>query len=282
LRKFIKRFARHRLGIIGAVILLTLGIVAVFAPQIAPYDPNEIDTSRLPKPGMPAPPSKEFLWGTDDLGRDYLSRAMYGSRISMSVGFISMGIATLVGTAVGAISGYFGGRIDTILMRIVDILLCFPTFFLVLTVQATLKPSLYNVMIIIGLTGWMHIARLVRAEFLSLREREFVEAARALGFDDFRIVFKHVLPNAMGPVIVAATLGIPGAILTESSLSFLGLGVQPPTSSWGSMLTKAQVYMRSAWWVVFYPGILISITVLSFNFLGDALRDALDPRSRLR
>lgn len=280
--KTIKRYMRHRLGVVGAAILISFGIAAVFAPFVAPHDPNDIDTSRLPAPGRPAPPSRQYLWGTDDLGRDYLSRAIFGARISMSVGFVSMGIATVIGTIVGAASGYFGGRVDKIIMRIVDILLCFPTFFLILTVQATLKPSLYNVMIIIGVTGWMHIARLVRAEVLSLREREFVESAKVIGLSSARIIFKHVLPNALGPVIVSATLGIPGAILTESGLSFLGLGVQPPHSSWGNMLTKAQVYMQTAPWVVFYPGLMISLTVLSFNFVGDALRDALDPRTEVK
>lgn len=278
---FIDRFKKHRLGMIGAFILIFLGLCALFAPLIAPYNPDKIDITRLPRPGMPAPPSKQYLWGTDDLGRDYLSRAIYGARISMSVGFVAMGIAVAIGTAVGAVAGYFGGKIDSVLMRIVDALLCFPTFFLVLTVQASLKPSIYNVMIIIGLTGWMNVARLVRAEFLSLREREFVEAARSIGFNDARIIFRHVLPNALGPVIVAATLGIPGAILTESGLSFLGLGVQPPMSSWGSMLTKAQIYLSTAWWIAFYPGMLIALTVLAFNFVGDALRDALDPRSKI-
>ncbi len=279
--KRVQRFAKHKLGVVGLGVLIVFGIIAIFAPYIAPCDPNEIDVSRLPSPGMPAPPSKEHLWGTDDLGRDYLSRAIYGARISMSVGFVSMGVSTLIGVTVGSVAGYFGGRVDNIIMRFIDVLLCFPTFFLLLTIQATLKPSLYNVMIVVGLTNWMGMARMVRAEFLTLREREYVEAARALGFGGLNIIFKQVLPNALGPIIVSTTMGIPGAILMESALSFMGLGTQPPTASWGSMLSQAQVYLRTSWWVAFYPGFLIALTVLAFNFVGDALRDALDPRTRM-
>lgn len=278
----LKRFVRHRLGLISAIFLIIVALAGIFAPAIAPHDPNRVNTSVLPRPGMPAPPSKTHFWGTDDLGRDYFSRALYGARISMSVGFVSMGIATVIGVLLGSISGFYGGFIDSIIMRIIDVMLCFPTFFLILTVQVMLTPSIYNVMIVIGLTGWMPVARLVRAEFLTLREREFVQAAKALGMKNLRIITKEILPNAITPVIVAATLGIPGAILAESGLSFLGLGVQPPMASWGNMLTKAQVYLRHAWWLAFYPGLLISMTVLAFNFVGDALRDALDPKMKHR
>ena len=201
-----------------------------------------------------------------------------GAQISLKVGFVAVGLATLIGVCLGAIAGYYGGWVDNLLMRAVDLMLCFPTFFLILAVIAVLEPSIWNIMIIIGLTSWMGVARLVRAEFLTLREREFVQAARALGAKDGRIIFRHLLPNALAPVMVSATLGVAGAILTESALSFLGLGVQPPTPSWGNILTAGKDNIEIAWWLSVFPGLAILITVMGYNLLGEGIREAIDPR----
>ena len=224
------------------------------------------------------PPSHVHLMGTDSLGRDVLSRIIYGSQISLKVGFVAVGLATLIGVLLGAVAGYYGGWVDNLLMRLVDLMLCFPTFFLILAVIAVLEPSIWNIMIIIGLTSWMGVARLVRAEFLTLREREFVQAARALGARDGRIIFRHLLPNALAPVMVSATLGVAGAILTESALSFLGLGVQPPTPSWGNILTAGKDNIEIAWWLSVFPGLAILMTVMGYNLLGEGIREAIDPR----
>ncbi|MDH5542121.1 MAG: ABC transporter permease [Nitrospinota bacterium] len=257
----------------GGAIVLFLFSVALLAPFISPYDPSDVNTSILLEP-----PNLKHWLGTDELGRDVLSRMIYGARISLMVGFISVGIATVIGIIVGAISGYYGGLVDEVMMRFVDVMLTFPTFFLILAVIAMLEPSIVNVMIVIGLTGWMGVARLVRAEFLSLKERDFIPAARSIGQRDIIIIFRHLLPNAMAPVLVSATLGIAGAILTESALSFLGIGVQPPTPSWGSILTEGKNYIEFAWWLSVFPGLAILITVLAYNLLGESLRDALDTR----
>jgi peptide/nickel transport system permease protein len=196
----------------------------------------------------------------------------------LKVGFVATGVAIIIGTILGAVAGYYGGWVDSVIMRFVDIMLCFPTFFLILAVIAFLEPSIWNIMIIIGLTGWMGVTRLVRADFISLRERDFVKAARAIGASDVRIIFLHILPNAMASILVAATLGIAGAILTESALSFLGIGVQPPTPSWGNILTAGKDNIDIAWWLSFYPGLAILITVVGYNLLGEGIRDLLDPR----
>jgi peptide/nickel transport system permease protein len=205
---------------------------------------------------------------------------IWGSQISLKVGFVSTGIAILIGTLLGAVAGYYGRGVDAFIMRFVDIMLCFPTFFLILAVIAVLEPSIWNIMIIIGITGWMGITRLVRADFISLKERDFVQAARAIGASDFRIIFVHILPNAMASILVAATLGIAGAILTESALSFLGIGVQPPTPSWGNILTAGKDNIDIAWWLSLFPGLAILVTVLGYNMLGEGIRDTLDPRLR--
>jgi peptide/nickel transport system permease protein len=270
-----RQFRRHKLALASAVVLLILFAVAILADVIAPYDPNQVNP-RLAQ-GYPQPPSAQHWLGTDELGRDYLSRAISGARISLSVGFVAVGISIIVGLILGSVAGYFGGRIDNLLMRVVDVFLSIPAFFLILTVNAYLPPSIYNVMVVIGLFSWMGVARLVRGQFLSLKERDFITAARALGVPGWRLVTHHLLPNSLAPVVVAATLAIPSAILTESALSFLGLGVQPPQASWGSMLENAQTWLTEAWWMWVPPGTLISITVLAFNFMGDGLRDALDP-----
>ena len=272
---FWKRFWKNKIAVVGSCVVAVLFIISVLAPWIAPYDPNEINLARVL-----AAPSASHLCGTDQLGRDVLSRMIWGARISLKVGFVATGIAILIGAILGAVAGYYGKWIDAVIMRFVDIMLCFPTFFLILAVIALLEPSIWNIMIIIGLTGWMGVTRLVRADFTSLKERDFVRAARAIGAGDLRIIFIHLLPNAMASVLVAATLGVAGAILTESALSFLGIGVQPPTPSWGNILTAGKDNIDIAWWLSLYPGLAILITVLGYNLLGEGIRDSLDPRLR--
>jgi len=269
----LSRFRRNRLAVSGLILILLLFGVALLAPWIAPYDPARIDVENIL-----ASPNLQHWMGTDESGRDVLSRMIYGARVSILVGFVAVGIATAIGVLVGAAAGYYGGRVDALLMRLVDIMLCFPTFFLILAVIAVLEPSLTNIMVVIGVTSWMGVARLVRAEFLSLKEQEFVQAARAFGASDLRIIFRHLLPNAMAPVLIAATFGVAGAILTESALSFFGLGVQPPTPSWGNILSSGYKYIDFAHWLSIYPGLAILITALAYNLLGEGLRDALDPR----
>ncbi|MBW6511021.1 MAG: ABC transporter permease [Desulfuromonadaceae bacterium] len=271
-QNFIARMLRNRMAVCGAIIVLFMFFLAFVAPFFC-QDPGAIDVSR-----RLSPPSSAHLLGTDDLGRDVLTRIVHGARISLLVGFVAIGIASVIGVTYGALAGYYGGKTDAVMMRLVDIMLCFPTFFLILAVIALLEPSIWNIMIIIGLTGWMGIARMVRAEFLSLRERDFVLAARVVGGSDLRIIFRHILPSALSPVLVAATLGIAGAILTESALSFLGIGVQPPTPSWGNMLIAGKQTLGTAWWLSFFPGCAILVTVLGYNLLGEGVRDALDPR----
>jgi len=267
------RFKKNHLAAAGGVIVAFFFITAFLAPNISPYDPGEINTKRI----LEAPGSDHFM-GTDQLGRDVLGRIIWGSRISLLVGFIAMGISTAIGILFGSIAGYYGGWIDSIIMRFVDVMLCFPSFFLILAVVAFLEPSIWNIMIVIGITSWMGVARLVRAEFLSLKERDFVLAIKAQGASDIRIIFCHILPNSLAPILVAATLGVAGAILIESALSFLGIGVQPPTPSWGSMLTAGKNNIEIAWWLSLFPGLAILITVLGYNLLGEGIRDAIDPR----
>ena len=253
------------LGIVGFFI-----IIAIFAPMIAHYSPGQIDIENI----LTAP-SSSHIFGTDSLGRDLFSRMVYGTRISLMVGFIAVGIAAVIGVAFGAIAGYYGKWVDAIIMRFIDIMLCFPTFFLILAVIALLEPSITNIMIIIGATSWMGIARLMRAEILSLKERDFIYAERAIGASDLRIITRHLIPNAIAPVLVSITLGIAGAILVESSLSFLGIGVQPPTPSWGNILSEGKAVMGAGWWMMFFPGMAIFITVLGYNLLGEWIRERL-------
>jgi len=274
-RVFWRQFGRNRLTVMGGVVVILLGLIAMLAPILAPHDPAAYDVKQIRRP-----PSGAHWFGTDQLGRDVLSRMLFGARISMAVGFISVGIAVVVGTLIGTLAAYYGRRVDEILMRFVDLMLNFPRFFLLLTLIALLRPSIWVIMAVIGLTGWMGLARLVRGEILSLREREFVQGARALGVPDSRIMFRHILPNALVPVLVSATLGVAGAILAESGLSFLGLGVQPPTPSWGNILIDGKANIEIAWWLSVFPGLAILVTVLAYNLLGEGLRDALDPRLR--
>ena len=275
MKGFWRAFRRNRLALIGGVIVVVLVVLAVLAQWIAPWDPNRPDVRKILDS-----PSKAHPLGTDQLGRDVLSRMLYGARVSLAVGFVSVGIATLIGIALGAAAGYHGGTIDALVMRLVDLMLVFPRFFLLLAVLAFLRPSIWTIMTVIGLTGWMSVARLVRAEFLSLKEREFVLWSQSIGASSFRTIWRHILPNAVGPVLVATTLGIPAAILTESGLSFLGLGVQPPHATWGNILNEGKDAIEIGWWLSAYPGLAILVTVLSYNLLGEGIRDALDPRLR--
>jgi len=257
-----------RLVVAGGLALGLLAVIAILAPWIAPYDPLAVS---LPEALLP--PSPAHWVGTDPLGRDVLARLMYGARISLVIGVIAVGVAVVIGTMVGLVAGYVGGRVDSVLMRVVDTMLAFPSIFLLLAVIAMLSPNIYNIMVVIGLTSWMGVARLVRAEVLSLKEREFILAARAIGASTWRIMWRHVLPNVTAPVLVAATLGVGGAILTESVLSYLGLGVQPPTPSWGNILNEGRVALGVAWWLTLSPGVCILVTVLAFNLLGEGLRE---------
>lgn len=284
---------RNKLALVGGIILALLAIVAVAAPWLVPHDPLRVNL-----PDALLAPCATYPLGTDQLGRDVLSRLIYGARISLLIGFIAVGIAVLVGTGVGALAGFYGGWLDAALMRLVDTLLSIPTIFLLLAVIAmdpaerllqlgslpfvgwavkgllsAVDPNIVMLMAVIGLMSWMGVARLVRAEILSLKEREFVLAARVLGASSFRLMTKHVLPNAMAPVLVSATLGVGGAILTESVLSYLGLGVQPPTPSWGNILNEGRVALGVAWWLTLSPGLCILVTVLAFNLLGEGIRE---------
>jgi len=273
--ELLRDIKRNKLALAGFIILIPMFFCALLAPLISPHNPIQPDLKNVL-----AGPSFSHPFGTDTLGRDVLARVIYGSRISLLVGFVSVGIATLIGMVIGAVSGYYGGIADEIIMRFVDLMMCFPTFFLILAVIAFLEPSIWNIMIVIGLTNWMGIARLVRAEILSIKSKEYVLAAKAQGVPGLKIIFSHVLPNALAPVYVVATLGIGGAILTESALSFLGIGVQPPTASWGNVLAQAKDNIEIAWWLSLYPGLAIFFTVMGYNLLGEGLSDVLDPRRR--
>jgi peptide/nickel transport system permease protein len=274
-RQFWHTFRRNRLSVCGAVVVGILVLLAVLAPVIAPWDPHTPNTKKI----LLSPSASHWL-GTDQLGRDVFSRVLYGARVSLAVGFVSVGIAVLIGILLGAAAGYHGGVVDGLIMRLVDLVLVFPRFFLLLAVLAFIQPSIWTIMAVIGLTGWMGVARLVRAEFLTLKEREFVIWSESVGASVPRVIFRHILPNALAPVLVAMTLGIPAAILTESGLSFLGLGVQPPYATWGNILNDGKDSIEIAWWMTLYPGLAILITVLSYNLLGEGIRDALDPRLR--
>jgi peptide/nickel transport system permease protein len=269
-----KKAISNPLAMVGFIIIVSVFILAMLAPLISPYDPNNIDVKAIL-----LEPSWQHWMGTDGLGRDVLSRMLHGGRISLLVGLVAVGIATAIGIVLGAISGYYRGWLDTLIMRLVDVMLSIPSFFLILAVIAFLTPSIWNIMIVIGLTSWMGVTRLVRAEFLSLSSREFVMASRTLGAKDARLIFTHLLPNSLTPIIVSAVLGVAGAVLMESGLSFLGLGVQAPQASWGNILTDGKEYIQFAWWLSLFPGLAILITVLGYNLLGEGLRDALDPRS---
>jgi peptide/nickel transport system permease protein len=270
-----RRFKRYRPGLAGLGFVILLVILAVFAPWIAPYDPNAVDTSL-----RGAAPSAAHWLGNDDIGRDILSRIIYGTRVALIVGIGATSIAVTIGVLVGATAGYFGGKVDFICSRLIDTLMAFPLLALLLTLATVFGPSLRNVVVVIGCIVWASYARVVRAEVLSLRERDYVLAARAIGTPDRQIITRHLIPNALGPVIILASLAVGGIIILEAALSFLGLGVQPPTPSWGGMLADARPFITTYPHMPIFPGLMIFLTVIAFNLLGDGLRDALDPRQR--
>lgn len=272
----LRRFLRHRPATISLVVLILLALVALASPWLAPYDPRAQNIDIM---GVPQPPSATHWMGTDVLGRDLLSRVMFGARVSLMVGLLSASMAALIGTLIGALAGYHGGRIDDLLMRFVDLMLSIPILPMTILLAGILRPSVALIVVIIGTFGWMGTARLVRGRFLSLRESEFVEATHALGGSPGRVILRHMLPNALGPIVVATTLAVGGAIMLESALSFLGLGVQPPTPTWGNLLNESRQWLSLAPWLAIFPGLFILITVLAVNFLGDGLRDALDPKA---
>jgi peptide/nickel transport system permease protein len=279
-----KRFRRHKMALAGLYVLGFMALVAICAPLLSPFGYEELHLDVVAD-GIPVRPGEDarFWLGTDQLGRDYLTRCIYGGRISLSVGIVSVAFSLAIGIPLGCLAGYYGGLVDMVIMRVVELFSCIPSFFLILTVNAAVKtPSIFYVMAIIGFFGWMGICRQVRAQFLSLRQQEFVKGAVALGFKDSRVIFRHVLPNALTPVIVAATMRVASAIMTESSLSYLGLGVQEPIPSWGAMLKAGQSFLRDTPHMAVIPGLLILIVTLSLNSVGDGLRDALDPRGMRR
>ena len=271
-----RRFFRHKPALISLVVLLVLSVMALAAPVIAPYPYDLQDFTII---GQPQPPSRAHLMGTDNLGRDTFSRVLYGARVSLAVGLFSALIAATIGTLIGAVAGFYRGWLDSALMRFTDMVLSIPILPMVILLAGILRPSVPLIVLIIGGFGWMGTARLVRGRFLSLRQVEFVEASHALGGSAVRVMFRHILPNALGPIIVATTLAVGGAIMLESALSFLGFGVQPPTPTWGNLLNEAREWLSIAPWLAIFPGLLILITVLAVNFLGDGLRDAFDPKS---
>ncbi len=268
-----KRLVKNRLALVGLSIVLIIIFIAIFANYIAPYDPLKVDLSKYL-----LPPSRDHLLGTDEFGRDILSRIIFGARVSLQIGFFAQVISISLGTVLGLLAGFYGGWVDDLIMRIVEILFAFPFLLFVIAVVAVFGPGIQNLYLAVALIGWAGVSRIVRGQVLSLRERDFVVSARAVGAGTWRILFKHILPNALSPIIIEATLGMGGMIMLEAGLSFLGLGVQAPTPSWGSMVQAGLAYMRSAWWYPVFPGIVIMIVVFGFNLLGDGLRDALDPR----
>ena len=272
------RFRRHRLASAGGIVVALLLASALFAPLLAPQDPTLLDTALRFRPPFT---DWHFPLGTDELGRDTLSRLLWGGRVSLTVGLVAMVTTVMTGALIGITAGFIGGFVDTLLMRFVDTMLCFPQVFLLLVVAAFVPPTLLSISLIIGLTSWMEVSRIVRAEILHLKEQDFVAAARALGASRARIMFRELLPNAAAPILVAATLKVASAVLMESYISYLGYGVQPPLASWGNMLTNAQGYFDTVPWLAILPGVAITFTVMGFNFLGDGLRDALDPRLRM-
>lgn len=269
------RFFRNKLAVIGLVYMVLLIILSIFAPLLTPYDRDAIDLSNTFQP-----PSSEHLLGTDDVGRDTFTRLLYGGRVSLSVGLVSASISILFGVCLGVAAGYFGGVADVIVMRLVDIFMSMPFYVITITIAALFGPSIWNVMIMTGCLTWTNIARIVRAQTLSLKEREFVEASRALGLNSAEIMLRHIIPNTLGLIIVYATLGIASGLLSEAGLSYLGLGVKPPQPSWGNMLAAAQSLrvLSKYWWLWMPPGIAVFSTVFSINLIGDALRDAFDPK----
>ncbi|MEA2582929.1 MAG: peptide/nickel transport system permease protein [Thermomicrobiales bacterium] len=279
LRQVGRRFVRHRLALAGAIVILVFFLISALAPVMAPYDPvSDIN----PRARFEPPLTTGHLLGTDDLGRDVLTRLLFAGRVSLVVGFAAMVVTIVVGSLIGVLAAFYGGKVDAFLMRLTDVFLCFPTVYLLLVLAAFVTPTVVSITLIVGATAWMEVARIVRGQFLSLKEFDFVTASRALGASDARIMFRELLPNGMAPIIVAATLNVANAILAESYISFLGYGIQPPRASWGIMLNNAQDFFTRAPHLAILPGVAITLSVLAFNFVGDGLRDALDPRQRIR
>jgi peptide/nickel transport system permease protein len=277
-RRIWRRFLKHRLAVAGGCVVALLLLMVVFANLLSPHDPLSLDTQRR---FIPPLTDSSFVLGTDEMGRDLLSRLFYGGRISLVVGVAAMFATIVTGLLIGLIAGFYGGRVDNVLMRFTDTMLCFPQVFLLLVLAAFVTPTVISIALIIGLTSWMEVARIIRAQIQYIKEQDFIQAAFALGASEMRIMFKELLPNAIAPVLVSATLNVANAVLMESYISFLGYGIQPPLASWGNMLTNAQSYFDLAPWLAILPGLMITLTVMSFNFLGDGLRDALDPRLRM-
>lgn len=277
-REILRALKRNKLAIVGLVIILILDLIAIFAPWIAPYHPIDDNMTKGLRPLEP--PSRKHLCGTDPLGRDVFSRIVYGARISMTIGFVSQGISLVIGLIMGSLAGYFGGKVDSIIMRIVEVMLAIPGFLFLIGIMVALGPGIYNVFLALGIVGWAGKARLVRGQVLQAKSEDYVMAAKAIGLSNFRIIFSHILPNCIAPVIVSVTLGIGGAIMAESTLSFLGLGVQPPQPSWGSMISMELAYLKTAPWLTIFPGIAILLAVLGFNLFGDGLQEAIDPQLR--
>jgi peptide/nickel transport system permease protein len=275
----LKRLARRRTALFGLAVVVVVVLAAMCAPLLTPFDPIDQDINqRLKEPGWRNAAGQAHMLGTDHLGRDILTRIIYGSRVALVVGLSAVLISGVLGMAIGLVAGYFGGKVDDFFMRLADVQLAFPFILLAIAVIGVLGPSLRNIIIVIGVSSWVVYARVVRGEVLSIREREFVQAAIALGSRDLRVLMRHVLPNAFTPWLVVATLDMARVIVIESALSFLGLGVQPPTPTWGGMLADGRVYLSTAWWLATFPGLAILVTVLGINLLGDGLRDTLDPR----
>jgi ABC-type dipeptide/oligopeptide/nickel transport system permease subunit len=272
-RDAVRRLLRNRLALVGLIVVAVLGLVAIFADVLAPRPYTKTNFSRLNEP-----PSRDYPLGTDQIGRDLLSRMIYGARVSMIVGLGAQVIIVLIGVPIGALSGWFGGRVDLVLMRLVDVMYAFPNLLFVILVMSMLGAGLMNIFIAIGLTGWVGIARQTRAQVLAIKEKEFVDGARGLGAGFGRLLVRHVLPNSLTPIVVAVTFGIPQAIFTEAALSFIGVGINPPTPSWGQMVGEGQQYLRTYWHLCVFPSIAIALTMLSFTFVGDGVRDALDPK----
>ena len=268
----LKKLLRHRSAVLGLVILAVLVAVALLAPMLAPYDPIQISRNVM------LPPSRDHLMGTDNLGRDVFSRVVYGARISLQMGFIAVAIAASLGTLIGVVAGTYGGLVDGFFMRLIDALMALPGILLALTVAATLGPGLYNAMIAVGVAWIPSFSRIVRSSVLQIKETTYVEAARASGASNMRLIWRHILPNTLAAILVLCSLGVATAILVGAALSFLGVGAKPPTAEWGIMLSDGRPYMRSAWWIMAFPGLAITITVLGANLVGDGLRDVLDPR----
>jgi len=270
-----RKFMKDKIALIGLFFIFLLIFLAIFADLIAPYSYKEINLDAISQA-----PSAEHIFGTDFFGRDMFSRVIYGTRISLLVGIVSQSVALVLGLTLGSISGYYTGWVDTIIMRIADVIFAFPSLLLIIAIMVSLGPGLQNVFLAIGLVGWVGIARIIRSQTLSIKEQEFVLAAKSLGASDRRVITKHIMPNAFPPLIVSFTMGMAGAIMSEATLSFLGLGAQPPTASWGGDISAGLQYLRSAWWISFWPGVALALTVLAFNLFGDGLRDALDPSLR--